>query len=229
MRLPNILLLEDELQLEKIITETLVSRGFIVKHESNGRLGLEEIYKNNFDMCIVDVMMPFMDGFTFVKELRKTDPQLPVLFLTARSQDKDLEEGYSSGGNDYLKKPFSLEELILRINELLKRNKANAIHSRHPVQFASFQLFPQRQELVDSDHKTVKLSHLECELLLLLLLHKNNLLDRKSALMKLWGDDNSHHGRTMDVYITKLRKHLRSDTAIEIINIRGLGYKLITD
>ncbi|GAB2982710.1 response regulator transcription factor [Mucilaginibacter puniceus] len=229
MRLPNILLLEDELQLAKIITETLVSRGFIVKHESNGRLGLEAVYKDNFDICIVDVMMPFMDGFTFVKELRKTDPQIPVLFLTARSQDKDLAEGYSSGGNDYLKKPFSLEELILRVNELLKRNKTNAIHSRNPVQFASFQLFPQRQVLVGSDHKIVKLSHLECELLLLLLLHKNNLLDRRSALMKLWGDDNPHNGRTMDVYITKLRKHLQSDATIQIINVRGLGYKLITD
>jgi len=229
MRLPNILLLEDEFQLAKIIAETLVSRGFMVKHESNGRLGIEAIYNGDFDICVVDVMMPFMDGFTFVKELRRVDPQIPVLFLTARSQDKDLAEGYSSGGNDYLKKPFSLEELILRINELLKRNKTNAMHNRHPVQISSFQLFPQRQELVDIGHKIVKLSHLECELLLLLLLHKNNLLDRKSALMKLWGDDNLHHGRTMDVYITKLRKHLQSDPTIEIINVRGLGYKLVAD
>ncbi len=229
MRLPNILLLEDELQLAKIITETLVSRGYSVKHESNGRLGLEAIYNHDFDICIVDIMMPFMDGFAFVKELRKIDPHIPVLFLTARSQDKDLAEGYSSGGNDYLKKPFSLEELILRINELLKRNKTNAIHGRQPIPIGSFQLFPQRQELAAINDKIVKLSHLECELLLLLLQHKNNLLDRRSALMKLWGDDNSYHTRTMDVYITKLRKHLQSDTTIEIINVRGLGYKLITD
>jgi DNA-binding response OmpR family regulator len=225
MKLASVLLLEDELQLAKIVTETLQSRGFAVTHLNNGQLGLQAIYKTNFDICVVDVMMPFMDGFTFVKEMRKVTLTTPVLFLTARSQDKDVVEGYGSGGNDYLKKPFSLEELILRINELLRRNNTNATKA-DALSIGTFNFYPQRQEL--SGHElNIKLSHKESELLYLLVQHKNQLLDRKATLLKLWGDDNSFNVRTMDVFITKLRKHLQADKAIQIINIRGLGYKLI--
>jgi len=229
MNSPKILLLEDEVQLAKIISETLQSRGFVVQHHSNGRLGLEAIYKADFDLCVVDVMMPFMDGFTFVKELRKVNPQTPVLFLTARSQDKDLVEGYSSGGNDYLKKPFSLEELILRIKELLKRVDSKAVSASGRVCIGSFNLFPLRQELTNPSLNPIQLSHKETELLLLLCEYKNQLLDRKAALLKLWGDDSPSNVRTMDVYITKLRKHLSADGSVQIINLRGMGYKLIAD
>jgi DNA-binding response OmpR family regulator len=225
MKSASVLLLEDELQLAKIVTETLQSRNFMVTHLNNGRLGLQAIYKTDFDICVVDVMMPFMDGFTFVKELRKINPTVPVLFLTARSQDKDVIEGYGSGGNDYLKKPFSLEELILRINELLRRNNTRATETA-PLPIGAFRFYPQRQELANNE-ATIKLSHKESELLYLLVQHKNQLLDRKATLLKLWGDDNSFNVRTMDVFITKLRKHLQSDSSIQIINIRGLGYKLI--
>lgn len=186
-------------------------------------MGLQAIYKTNFDVCVVDVMMPFMDGFTFVKELRKINPTTPVLFLTARSQDKDVIEGYGSGGNDYLKKPFSLEELILRINELLRRNRDTKTTS---LNIGTFCFYPQRQELI-ANEVTIKLSHKESELLYLLVQHKNQLLDRKATLLKLWGDDSPFNVRTMDVFITKLRKHLQTDNTIQIINIRGLGYKLI--
>jgi DNA-binding response OmpR family regulator len=226
MKSASVLLLEDELQLAKIITETLQSRGFSVTHLNNGRLGLQAIYKTDFDICMVDVMMPFMDGFTFVKELRKVNPTVPVLFLTARSQDKDVIEGYGSGGNDYLKKPFSLEELILRINELLRRNN-NRASQNEPLAIGTFGFYPQRQELANGA-AIIKLSHKESELLHLLIQHKNQLLDRKATLLKLWGDDNSFNVRTMDVFITKLRKHLQADPFIQIINVRGLGYKLIT-
>ncbi|OKS88608.1 Transcriptional regulatory protein rprY [Mucilaginibacter polytrichastri] len=218
-------MLEDELQLAKIVTETLQSRGFAVTHLNNGRLGLQAVYKTDFDICVVDVMMPFMDGFTFVKELRKVNPTIPVLFLTARSQDKDVVEGYSTGGNDYLKKPFSLEELILRINELLRRNN-HQTEKAAPVSIGTFYFYPQRQELTNNE-VIIKLSHKESELLYLLAQHKNQLLDRKATLLKLWGDDNSFNVRTMDVFITKLRKHLQADLSIQIINVRGLGYKLI--
>jgi DNA-binding response OmpR family regulator len=225
MKLASILFLEDELQLAKIVTETLQSRGFAVTHLSNGQIGLQTIYKTNFDIYVVDVMMPFMDGFTFVKELRKINPTTPVLFLTARSQDKDVIEGYGSGGNDYLKKPFSLEELILRINELLRRTGAQDTKVTS-INIGTFCFYPQRQELIAND-ATIKLSHKESELLYLLVQHKNQLLDRRATLLKLWGDDSPFNVRTMDVFITKLRKHLQSDTTIQIINIRGLGYKLI--
>lgn len=225
MRSASVLFLEDELQLAKIVTETLQSRGFSVTHLNNGQMGLQAIYKTNFDVCIVDVMMPFMDGFTFVKELRKVNPTIPVLFLTARSQDKDVVEGYGSGGNDYLKKPFSLEELILRVNELLRRNNTHDTKETS-VNIGAFCFYPKRQELI-SNEVTIKLSHKESELLYLLVQHKNQLLDRKATLLKLWGDDTPFNVRTMDVFITKLRKHLQTDTTIQIINIRGLGYKLI--
>ncbi|KQC01314.1 two-component system response regulator [Pedobacter sp. Hv1] len=221
----NVLFLEDEPQLAKIVSETLQSRGFIVSHFSNGRLGLAALNSQTFDICIVDVMMPFMDGFTFTTELRKTNLQLPVLFLTARSQDKDLFEGYEVGGNDYLKKPFSLEELVLRMKELLKRNSLN-LFTTEMVKIGAFQFFPNRQELLFNEQK-IRLSHRETELLSLLVKHQNQVLDRKATLLKLWGDDSSFHARTMDVFITKLRKHLQADPHIEIINIRGHGYKLI--
>ncbi len=221
----SILFLEDELQLAKIVSETLQSRGFIVNHYSNGRLGMEALSHQNFDLCIVDVMMPFMDGFTFVNELRKTNLQLPVIFLTARSQDKDVLEGYGAGGNDYLKKPFSLEELIFRIKELLKRSSSN-LFMADVLSIGTFQFFPNRQELVHQAHK-IRLSNREAELLSLLVQHQNQVLDRKATLIKLWGDDNPYNARTMDVFITKLRKHLQADPTIEIINSRGHGYKLI--
>jgi DNA-binding response OmpR family regulator len=229
MNLPRILLLEDEAQLAKIVAETLQNRGYTVVHASNGRLGMEALRGTvAFDLCIVDVMMPFMDGFSFVKELRKTEKQVPVLFLTARSQDKDVVEGYESGGNDYLRKPFSLEELLLRIKELLQRSRYQGLQKTEPLLIGSYTHLPHRQELLHhASGSSTKLSHRENELLKLLIQHRNQLLDRKATLLKLWGEDNPYHARTMDVFITKLRKHLQADPSIEIINLRGRGYKLI--
>ncbi|MDP9078604.1 MAG: response regulator transcription factor [Bacteroidota bacterium] len=225
MKQAKVLLLEDELQLAKIVSETLRSRGFAVTHVNNGVLGLDAARKSDFDIYIADVMMPFMDGFTFVEELRKTDKQAPVLFLTAKSQTEDVIKGYASGGNDYLKKPFSLEELILRLNELLRRNAA--IQSAVSEIIGQYTFYQTRQELWFNGQLSGKLSHRENELLSLLLQNKNQVLDRKAVLLKLWGDDNFFNTRTMDVFITKLRKHLKEDPSVEIINMRGVGYKLI--
>lgn len=225
MKQAKVLLLEDELQLAKIVSETLRKRDFTVTHVLNGVLGLEAIRKNDFDICIVDVMMPFMDGFTFVEEIRKTDKQLPVLFLTAKSQTEDVVKGYDSGGNDYLKKPFSLEELILRLNELLRRRATGKAPSAVALGRYTFDM--NKQELWFGGQLSCKLSHRENELLTLLVQHKNEVLDRKAVLLKLWGDDSFFNTRTMDVFITKLRKHLQQDLSVEIINIRGVGYKLI--
>ena len=225
MKPAKVLLLEDELQLAKIVSETLVKRNFAVTHVVNGVLGMDAIRKNQFDICVVDVMMPFMDGFSFAEEVRKTDQQLPLLFLTAKSQTEDVLRGYAAGGNDYLKKPFSLEELILRLNELLRR-RAQAMPSSD-IAVGKYTFLVNKQELWFDGELTSKLSHRETELLLLLTQYKNQVLDRKAVLLKLWGDDNFFNTRTMDVFITKLRKHLQKDPSIEIINIRGLGYKLI--
>ncbi|MDB5087103.1 MAG: DNA-binding response regulator [Mucilaginibacter sp.] len=224
MKQAKVLLLEDELQLAKIVSESLQTRGFSVTHVVNGVLGTEAIRKSNFDICIVDVMMPFMDGFTFVEQVRKTDKQVPVLFLTAKSQTDDVVKGYEAGGNDYLRKPFSLEELILRLNELLRRKAAGQTPSSISIGQYTFDM--NKQELWFSGRLTGKLSHRENELLTLLIQHKNQVLDRKAVLLKLWGDDNFFNTRTMDVFITKLRKHLQQDPSVEIINIRGVGYKL---
>lgn len=225
MKPAKVLLLEDELQLAKIVSETLVKRDFAVTHVVNGVLGVDAIRKGKFDICVVDVMMPFMDGFSFAEELRKTDQQLPILFLTAKSQTEDVLRGYAAGGNDYLKKPFSLEELILRLNELLRR-KTQATPSSD-LAIGNYTFLTNKQELWFDGGFTSKLSHRENELLLLLTQQKNQVLDRKAVLLKLWGDDNFFNTRTMDVFITKLRKHLQKDPSIEIINIRGLGYKMI--
>lgn len=224
MKQAKVLLLEDELQLAKIVTESLQTKGFTVTHVVNGVLGMEAIRKNVFDICIVDVMMPFMDGFTFVEQVRKTDKQIPVLFLTAKSQTNDVVKGYETGGNDYLRKPFSLEELILRLNELLRRKSAGQTPASAVIGQYTFDM--NKQELWFSGRLSGKLSHRENELLTLLIQHKNQVLDRKAVLLKLWGDDNFFNTRTMDVFITRLRKHLHQDPSIEIINIRGVGYKL---
>lgn len=224
MKSVKVLLLEDELQLAKIVSETLRTRGFAVTQVNNGVQGLDAARKSNFDIYVVDVMMPFMDGFSFVEELRKTNKQVPVLFLTAKSQTEDVIKGYQSGGNDYLRKPFSLEELILRLNELLRRNVS--IQPAASEIIGQYTFYQTKQELWLNGQLSGKLSHRENELLTLLLQNKNQVLDRKAVLLKLWGDDNFFNTRTMDVFITKLRKHLREDPSIEIINMRGVGYKL---
>jgi len=225
MKQARVLLLEDELQLAKIVSETLRTRGFNVTHLANGVLGIEAIRKNEYDVCIVDIMMPFMDGFSFVEQLRKTDKQTPVLFLTAKSQTENVIKGYESGGNDYLKKPFSLEELILRLNELLRRSASSPAPASLAI--GQYTFYNAKQELWFNGQLSAKLSHRENELLAILIQHKNEVLDRKAVLLKLWGDDNFFNTRTMDVFITKLRKHLQHDPAVEIINMRGVGYKLI--
>ncbi|RDV12966.1 DNA-binding response regulator [Pontibacter diazotrophicus] len=228
MSQPRVLLLEDEPQLARIVSESLQSRAFEVTHAANGLQGLDAIRQADFDICVVDVMLPLMDGFTFVEELRKTDSQTPVLFLTAKSMTADVVRGFELGGNDYLKKPFSLEELVLRLKELLRRS-GNTTEERAPetVAVGAYTFAPLKQELWYAGELVCKLSHRESELLWLLVQQKNQVLDRKASLLKLWGDDSFFNGRSMDVYISKLRKHLKKDPAVEILNIRGAGYKLI--
>jgi len=222
----NILLVEDEPFLAKVIKDSLEQLNYNVTHIGDGKKAFSLFQNQLFNLCIVDVMLPQTDGFTLVKQFRASGSTVPVLFLTARTATSDVIEGYQSGGNDYLKKPFSLEELFLRIKELLKRTDNTRQSGDVQVQIGNYMFIPHRQCL-QLQNETIKLSHRETQLLKMLSDHRNTLLERKQALITLWGDDSFFNTRTMDVFITKLRKHLTNDPSVEILNIRGLGYKLI--
>jgi two-component system response regulator TrcR len=222
----RILLVEDEPFLAKVIEDSLVQKNYDVMYASDGKKAYNMFLNGNVDLLVLDVMMPAVDGFTLAKQIRKVDDHTPILFLTAKTTTNDLIEGYKSGGNDYLKKPFSLDELFLRIEQLLKRNgKVNAMNPIE-LQIGSYVFHPHKQSLIYAN-EMIKLSSRESELLLFLYKNKNALTDRKLTLLSLWGDDSFFNTRTMDVFVTKLRKHLKKDASVEIINVRGLGYKLI--
>lgn len=222
----KLLLVEDEPFLAKVVKESLEKLGYEVFHAIDGKKGFS-LYQNQlFHLCIIDVMLPHTDGFTLAKQIRALGSTVPILFLTSLAATKDVIMGYESGGNDYLKKPFSLEELFLRINELLKRNLGSSFIESNDFMIGGYQFTFHKQLLYFGDIE-FRLSHRESQLLKLLYDHRNALLERKEALQTLWGDDNFYNTRTMDVFITKLRKHLLLDPAVEIINVRGIGYKLI--
>ncbi len=221
----KILLVEDEIFLGQIVTETLSSRGFELRHESSGNAIIEAFQQFKPDICLFDIMLPGKDGFTLLEEIRRINRQVPVIFLTAKSMSEDVVKGFEKGCNDYIRKPFSMEELIVRINALLQRT---AVTSDLNEQFVigEYTFYYTRQELIYKG-EVIKLTGREADLLKLLVQHKNNLMDKKKALLELWGDDSFFNNRSMDVFITKLRKYLSKDTTVSILNIRGMGYKLI--
>ena len=222
----KLLLVEDEPFLAKVIEDSLKQKGYQVTYANDGKKGYNLFLNANFDILVLDVMLPFMDGFTLAKQIRKINQNIPILFLTAKTETIDLVAGYESGGNDYLKKPFSLEELFLRIDQLLKRIIQQNELNLTAIPIGNYLFSHHKQELSFKD-EIIKLSSREAELLLLLYKNKNQLTDRKLALLSLWGDDSFFNTRTMDVFITRLRKHLKKDNQIEILNVRGMGYKLI--
>lgn len=220
----KILLAEDEPSLGRIIKESLETRNFEVLLCANGELAYKTYKSENPLLLVLDVMMPKKDGFTLAKEIRQENPLIPIIFLTAKSQTEDVVEGFTIGGNDYLKKPFSMEELIVRINALLKRDKNE--YNVGPIHLGKF-IFELKKQTLKLNSKTDTLTHREAHLLYYLIKNKNQVLERSFILKKLWGDDDFFNARSMDVFITKLRKKLKSDSAIQIINVRGYGYKLI--
>ncbi|GEC80164.1 response regulator transcription factor [Flavobacterium aquatile] len=222
----KILYLEDEQSLGKITRDVLVKNGFTVEWVEDGRKALENFKNNSYSICVVDIMVPGIDGYTFVKELRKIDANIPVIFLTARSLTDDVIKGFEIGGNDYLKKPFSIEELIVRINSLLNRIPKPASQTQEEFTLGKFKFNYATMELV-SDSKTILLTNLENELVYRLILNKNSVVERQKVLIELWGDDTFFNARSMDVFITKLRKYFAEDDTISIVNIRGKGYKMI--
>ena len=216
----EIILAEDEMALGEILKESLDSRDFKVHWCKNGEEALETYQKIKPQLLVLDVMMPLKDGFTLAEEIRKNDSTTPIIFLTAKSQTSDVLEGFKMGGNDYLKKPFSMEELIVRMHALLRKNNNPKL-----IEIGKY-TFNFEKQLLYFNEVEFSLTHREAELLLNLYEHKNKVLDRSLILTKLWGSDDFFNGRSMDVFISKLRKKLNLDSDIKIINIRGSGYKL---
>jgi DNA-binding response OmpR family regulator len=216
--------LEDEPSLAQIIKESLETRNFIVFLANNGVEACDLYKEHKPDVLVLDVMMPIKDGFTVTKEIREENKQIPIIFLTAKSQTKDVLEGFSTGGNDYLKKPFSMEELIVRIHSLLNRSELKSNHQQLKIGNYIFNYTKQTLQLKST---IIILTHRESELLFLLTQKKNEISDRKQILKKLWGDDDFFNARSMDVFISKLRKKLKEDENVQIVNVRGFGYKLI--
>ena len=223
----KILLCEDDENLGMLLREYLQAKGFSTELCADGELGYKAFLKTKFDICVLDVMMPKKDGFTLAKEIRNSNQDIPIIFLTAKTLKEDILEGFKIGADDYITKPFSMEELVFRIEAIIRRTKGKKNKESTVYRIGKFTFDTQKQLLCLGEEQR-KLTTKENELLALLCSHANEILQRDFALKTIWIDDNYFNARSMDVYITKLRKHLKDDPQIEIINIHGKGYKLIT-
>lgn len=222
----SILLCEDDENLGMLLREYLNAKGYDADLYPDGDAGYKAFLKNKYDLCVLDVMMPKKDGFTLAQEIRQISTDIPIIFLTAKTLKEDVLEGFKIGADDYLTKPFSMEELTFRIEAILRRVHGKRIKENNVYKIGRFTFDTQKQLLAIDDRQT-KLTTKESELLALLCANANEILQRDFALKTIWIDDNYFNARSMDVYITKLRKHLKEDETIEIINIHGKGYKLI--
>jgi DNA-binding response OmpR family regulator len=224
----KILYVEDELFLGKIVKESLESRQFEVVMESDGLHVLSVFQQMNPDVCILDVMLPNKDGFTIAGEIRAINATVPIIFLTAKTQTDDLVKGFSIGGNDYIRKPFSMEELIVRIENALrfKEQGNKTVNGKDTWQIGKYNFHITRQTLSGHNEER-KLSFRESELLKLLYENRDKIIDRKDILNLLWGNDSFFNSRNLDVYITKLRSYLKEDDLLEIITIKGVGYRFV--
>ena len=224
---PRILLCEDDANLGMVLKNYLELNDFDVTLERDGRLGLAAFQREHVDLCLLDVMMPHMDGFTLAEEVRDVNPDVPLFFLSAKTMKEDIIQGYKLGADDYITKPFDSEVLLLKIRAILKRNDdINKEADNKEYDLGSYHFHPKLRQL-DHNGQTQTLSPKENELLKMLAEHLNDLLPREAALKKIWGSDTYFNGRSMDVYIAKLRKYLRDDTNIEIVNIHGNGFRLV--
>jgi DNA-binding response OmpR family regulator len=223
--MPTILLVEDELSLALIVKDNLESRGFTVLHAADGQAGLDLFRQHGPDLLVVDVMMPVLDGFSLAEQLRREHATVPIIFLTARGLPADVVRGFELGGNDYVKKPFSIEELVARINARLLPVAASPPPPA-VVAIGQYEFDYPHQRLHRQGHLQT-LTNREAEVLHHLYRQRNQVLGRAEVLQALWGDDTFFNGRSLDVYITRLRRYLRADTHIQIVNVRGIGYKLM--
>ncbi len=227
----KILYVEDEVFLGKIVKDSLEIRSFEVLMLAEGGGVREKFQSFQPDICVLDIMLPNKDGYTIAEEIRKLSPSMPIIFLTAKSQTEDLLQGFKVGGNDYLRKPFSLEELIVRIQNLLNltaHKKLNTSSQTEVVYIGKYRFYPKRHELhLNQDIR--KLSHREVELLTILAQNPNTIIERKAILLKVWKDDSFYNSRNLDVYITKLREYLKAEEKVQIISLKGVGYRFLVE
>ncbi len=227
---PNaqILLVEDDRNLGFVIQDTLKQEGFIVHLASDGKEGLSYFNKGGYDLCLLDVMLPKKDGFSLAEDIRKVDTEVPIVFLTAKGMAQDKVKGFQVGGDDYITKPFSSEELILRIRAILKRNSKFKQDQKTELSLGKYQVDFKNYNLIGPTTQR-KLTKKESDLLKLLVEHQGQVLERELLANMVWGDDTYFVGRSMDVFITRLRKYLSEDNAISIVNIHGVGFKLLVE
>ena len=226
----QILLVEDDVNFGTVLRDYLQMNGYKVVLARNGLEGFEKFKKNEFDVCILDVMMPYKDGFTLAKEIRSKDKSIPVVFLTAKSMKDDVLKGYKIGADDYLTKPFDADILLKKLEVLIQRTQKSVQKSKPKsrIVIGDFIFNPRLRTLTYKKNTPTNLSPKENQLLLMLVENQNDLLSRNKALNEIWNDDNYFTSRSMDVYIAKLRKYLRQDASVEIVNIHGEGFRLIT-
>ncbi len=225
----KILLVEDDQNFGAILKDYLLLNDFDVTLAKNGMEGFEKFKKDTYDLCILDVMMPYKDGYTLAKEIREKNKEVPIIFLTAKSMKEDVLKGYKAGADDYLNKPFDSEVLLMKIKAIIQRKTTDVKndHVKFEFQIGNFHLNSKLRFLTFKDETQVKLSPKENELLKMLAIYEDDLMPRELALTKIWRDDNYFTSRSMDVYIAKLRKYLKPDENVEILNIHGEGFRLV--
>ncbi len=223
----KLLLAEDDENLGLLLKEYLVAKGYDANLYPDGEAAYKGFMREHYDICILDIMMPKKDGFTLAKDIRIVNPDIPIIFLTAKNMKEDVLEGFKLGADDYITKPFSMEELIMRIEAILRRTSQENLSNAQPVFNLGKYVFDTRKQTLALGEEVVKLTTKESDLLKLLCQNANKILERNYALRSIWIDDNYFNARSMDVYITKLRKHLKEEPTVEIINVHGKGYKLI--
>ncbi len=222
----HLLYVEDDESLSFVTRDNLELQGYQITYCADGLEAMNVIKENSFDLCILDVMLPEVDGFTLAETIRKTDTQVPIIFLTARSLKEDRIHGLKLGGDDYLTKPFSIEELILKIEIFLRRSKISGPNTQSTFQIGNYEFDYKNLQLESGEYSKV-LTQREADLLYLFLQNKNEVLKRNIILEKLWGEDDFFMGRSLDVFISRLRKYLKQDEALKIENIHGVGFKLV--
>ncbi|MFZ5939486.1 MAG: response regulator transcription factor [Bacteroidota bacterium] len=224
----RILLAEDDENLGSLLQEYLKAKNYDTDWVKNGEKAFRHFEQFHYDLCILDIMMPVKDGFTLASEIRLLNSEIPIIFLTAKSMKEDVLEGFSLGADDYMTKPFSMEELLFRIEAILRRTKGLKGSDQQVWQIGNFH-FDAKKQILKNGNTEQKLTTKESDLLKLLCNNMNQVLDRNFTLKAIWIDDNYFNARSMDVYITKLRKYLKADPNVQIINVHGKGYKLVVD
>lgn len=224
----KLLVVEDDPNLGTLLAEYLRAKGYETELRTDGQQGWQAYQKGKFDLLLLDVMMPLKDGFTLASDIRKKDADVPIIFLTAKSMKQDTIHGFQSGADDYITKPFGMEELLLRVSAVLRRTRGAVPKVEEPDHYRiGSTVFEPRKQILRTPIGERRLTTKESELLRLLCIQRNDVLERSKALLEVWGNDSYFSGRSMDVYIAKLRKYLREDPAIEIINIHGRGFRLV--